>query len=65
MKINVQRDLCESNAFCCRVCPDVFAMDEDDNLVVVNENPGPELLDKVEHAINACPRNALSVDTSG
>jgi ferredoxin len=62
MKINVDYDLCEANAVCMKVCPEVFHLDEDDNLHIKNETPPEELRAKVEEAVRRCPRQALSLE---
>ena len=61
MKIRVDRDLCEANAVCMRVAPEVFRVDDGDQLHVLTETPATELLDKVQIAIRRCPRRALSL----
>ena len=62
MKIIVDWDLCEANAVCMTRCPEVFQVKENDELVILDENP-PELLRaKVEAAVNGCPRNALRLE---
>ncbi|MFD9891140.1 ferredoxin [Amycolatopsis sp. NPDC059027] len=58
MEIKVDRSLCEANAVCVGFAPDVFDLDDDENLVV--RSPIPE--DQVEHvsqAVSGCPKNAL------
>jgi len=61
MKIVVNRDLCESNGVCVRRAPEVFAVDEEERLQVLMEQPGPELADKVKQAVKRCPKAALSL----
>jgi len=61
MKINVDFDLCESNAICMQVAPEVFEVRDDDFLYVLNENPGTELHDKVREAADRCPKQAISL----
>ncbi len=61
MKLTVDYDLCESNAVCARLAPEVFQVDENDNLLVLQENPGEELRDKVQAAVQRCPRQALGI----
>ncbi|MEE8558137.1 MAG: ferredoxin [Myxococcota bacterium] len=61
MKIEVDYDLCEANAVCMDICPQVFKVDEEDNLHILIEQPGPEHRAKVEEAIRLCPRQALSL----
>ncbi|MEE8312788.1 MAG: ferredoxin [Myxococcota bacterium] len=62
MKVRVDFDLCESNAICMQQAPEVFEVDEDDFLQILNETPGPELREKVENAVRLCPRQAISID---
>jgi ferredoxin len=61
MRVVVDFDLCESNALCMGVAPEVFEVREDDFLYVLNENPPEELRDKVTHAMRSCPKNAISI----
>lgn len=62
MKIVVDYDLCEANAYCQREAPEVFKVDEEDNMHVLNERPGDELRAKVEEAVRLCPRQALKLE---
>jgi len=61
MRIVVDHDLCEGNAVCVRVCPEVFAVGDDDQAHLLIENPGESLRAKVEAAVARCPRQALSL----
>lgn len=61
MKVIVDYDLCEANAVCMKVCPEVFHLREDDTLHLKTENPPEELRAKVEEAVRRCPRQALSI----
>ena len=61
MRVVVDLDLCEGNAVCSSVAPEVFVVGEDD-LARVKLNPVPEALRaKVETAVRRCPRQALSL----
>ncbi|MBV1906340.1 MAG: ferredoxin [Pseudomonadales bacterium] len=62
MKIKVDRDLCESNQLCVLACPDVFEIDDSDELVVLIENPDESLREDLMAAVNVCPRLALSIE---
>jgi ferredoxin len=62
MKVVVDYDLCEANAVCMEVCPDVFKVDDEDNLHILVDNPGEELRAKIEEAVRLCPRQALALD---
>jgi ferredoxin len=61
MKVVVDFDLCEANAVCMDVCPEVFRVEEDDTLTVLIEEPPESLRSKVEEAVRLCPRQAISL----
>ncbi len=61
MRVVVDFDLCESNALCMGLAPEVFEVREDDYLYVLDENPPEELRAKVEAAVRACPKAAISI----
>ena len=61
MKVNVDFDLCEANAVCMKVAPEVFHVDENDELHIKIENPPESLRAKVEEAVRRCPRQAISI----
>jgi ferredoxin len=61
MKVVVDRDLCEGHARCVEAAPAVFEIDADDEMHVIDENPGEEQREAVEAAVANCPRQALSV----
>ena len=60
MKIKVDFDLCESNALCEAMAPEVFELDDDDFLQLKTEETTPENIDNVKRAVAACPRAAIS-----
>jgi ferredoxin len=61
MKVVVDRDLCEGHARCAEAAPAVFEIDDDDEMHVIEENPGEEQRPAVEAAVANCPRQALSL----
>ena len=63
-KIVVDYNLCESNAVCMGIAPEVFEVDEADQLNVLQEFPPDELLERVREAVDSCPKRALSLETS-
>ena len=64
MRVVVDLDLCEGNAVCSAVAPEVFVVGEDD-LARVKVDQVPETLRaKVETAVRRCPRQALSLKES-
>ena len=62
MKIKVDFDLCESNALCEALAPEVFELDDDDYLQLKAEETTPETVDAVKRAVAACPRAAISLE---
>ncbi|MEM7275230.1 MAG: ferredoxin [Actinomycetota bacterium] len=63
MKVTVDFDLCESNAVCMAIAPDVFEVRDDDYLYVLDEDPtGDELEAKVREAAERCPKQAITLD---
>lgn len=62
MKVVVDFDLCESNAVCMGIAPEVFEVRDDDMLYVLDENPDPALHDRVREAVSRCPKQAISLE---
>ena len=62
MRVVVDFDLCESNAVCMGIAPEVFEVREDDFLYVLDENPSEELRGKVEQAARVCPKQAIKIE---
>jgi ferredoxin len=62
MKIVVDYDECEANAVCVGILPDVFEVDDDDNLWVHLESPPAERLAPVRAAVDSCPKRALALE---
>jgi ferredoxin len=61
-KVVVDFDLCESNAVCMGIAPEVFEVRDDDFLYILQEEPPDELRPKVEEAVTRCPKQAISID---
>jgi len=61
MEITVDWSLCDGNGLCVREAPEIFALDDDDQLIVLMETFGEELHHKAEAAVRACPKCALSI----
>lgn len=60
-KVRADFDLCESNAICTGLAPDVFEIDDDDFLVVLTDEVTPENEARIEQAVASCPKAALSI----
>ena len=61
MRVVVNRTLCEGNAICARLVPEIFVVDDDDRLQIKQEQPPQALRERVEHAVRRCPKLALSI----
>lgn len=62
MRVRVDFDLCESNALCEALAPEVFEIDDDDHLQLKKERLGEGDLDAVRRAVAACPKAAISLE---
>ena len=63
--IRVDLDLCQGHAVCVSEAPELFNLnrqDGQDKVVLLSENPAPELRAKVESAVRHCPTRALSIE---
>lgn len=58
-EIVVDWDECEANAVCESILPEIFSVDDNDMLQVSNFHPPVEVLDKVQEAVDMCPKRAL------
>ncbi|GAB3760976.1 ferredoxin [Nocardioides ginsengisegetis] len=63
MKVIVDFDVCESNAVCMQVAPDVFEVRDDDFLYVLVDEIGPDEESAVSEAARRCPRQAITLRT--
>lgn len=62
MRVKCDFDLCESNAVCVGMAPDVFELDDNDYLVILNEEVPAEREEELRQVVASCPRSALSLD---
>ena len=62
MKVKVDFDLCESNALCESIAPDVFEIDDDDYLQLRKEEIGADEVEAVRRAVASCPRAAITLE---
>jgi ferredoxin len=60
-KVVVDFDLCESNAVCMGIAPEVFEVRDDDFLYVLQEEPPDDLRAKCEESVQRCPKQAISI----
>lgn len=52
--------MCEAHALCIEIAPEIFDLG-DDEVATCDENPPTALLPKVRAAVDACPRQAISI----
>ncbi|MCU1372451.1 MAG: subB [Ilumatobacteraceae bacterium] len=62
MRVVVDFDLCESNAVCMGIAPEVFEVRDDDFLYVLQEEPGEALRPQVVEAAARCPKQAITIE---
>jgi ferredoxin len=60
-RVVVDFDLCESNAICAGLAPEVFEVRDDDFLYVLDEEPPDALREQVQDAVRQCPKQAISI----
>jgi ferredoxin len=61
MRIEVDWELCESNAVCMGIAPQVFELGDDDMLTVLQPEVTPQNEELVREAVRQCPRQAISI----
>jgi ferredoxin len=59
MRITVDTMLCEANAVCAGLVPEVFFVDDSDQLTILADEVPAELADRVREAVRCCPKTAL------
>jgi ferredoxin len=59
--VDVDWDLCESNGLCQLAAPEVFELQDDDTLLILQESPDESLRGKVEQAVYDCPKRAIKL----
>jgi ferredoxin len=64
MRVVVNLSQCEGNALCMAAAPEVFQLDDDDQLHVLLDELPPELRERVEQAVRTCPKQAISLQES-
>ena len=59
MRITVDYGKCTCLGMCEAAAPDLFEVQADGSLTVLNEEPGEDLLEELEAAVASCPTEAL------
>jgi ferredoxin len=65
MRVTVDTMLCEANAVCAGLVPEVFSVDDSDQLTILASQVRPELADRVREAVRCCPKMALQLEEQG
>jgi ferredoxin len=64
MKVIVDELRCDAHGQCVDACPEVFALDDDDDVVrVLVEEADESLREKLERAARICPKAAITVES--
>lgn len=61
MKVTVDLGLCEANAVCMGVVPEVFDLDDNDHLTVLQTLVDTDKEDLTREAARQCPRQAITI----
>ena len=63
MRVTADWDLCESNGMCQGAAPEMFHLDDKDELNIANDGEVPaEYASGVREAVTRCPKMALTLD---
>jgi ferredoxin len=62
MEIKVDFDLCQGHAVCMGEAPEVFKVDDNGFLAILQDQPPEDLREQVELAVKYCPTGAISVE---
>jgi ferredoxin len=61
MRVIIDETLCEGNAECMKIAPEVFVVGDDDRARLLVERPSDTSRARIEAAVRRCPRQALSI----
>ena len=61
-QVAVDYDLCEANGICVGIDPEVFDLDDEDNLHLLRTDVTSQNQSRIQQAIDSCPRNALRIE---
>jgi ferredoxin len=62
MRVTVDTVLCEGNAVCAGLVPEVFFVDDSDQLTILAGEVPAELAGQVREAVRCCPKMALRLE---
>jgi ferredoxin len=63
MKVILDELRCDAHGVCVTDCPEVFALEDTDDIVrVLVDEPDESLRDKVKKAAKGCPKAAITIE---
>ena len=62
MKVTIDADLCQGHGVCMGECPEVFQVDDDGEVTILQEQPDDGLRKKLQNAVRFCPSGAISAE---
>jgi ferredoxin len=62
LKVVVDYELCEANGLCMEAAPEVFRLDDEDKLHLLQEHPPESAWADAEKAVRRCPKGALRLE---
>lgn len=63
MRVVVDELRCDAHGVCVSVCPEVFDLhDEDDVVRVIDEHPDESLREALTKAVQQCPKAAITIE---
>ena len=61
MKVTIDSDLCQGHGVCMGECPEVFEVNDDGEVTLLQEQPDAALQKKAQNAARFCPTGAISL----
>jgi ferredoxin len=63
MKVILDELRCDAHGVCVAACPEVFALEDTDDIVrILIEEPDESLREKLDKAALACPKAAIKIE---
>jgi ferredoxin len=64
MRIKYDVNKCAMSGQCAATAPEIFEQSDDGTILVRDETPPSDLLDRVRDAANLCPTQAITIEES-
>jgi ferredoxin len=63
MRVVLDELRCDAHGQCVDACPEVFALDDDDDIVrILVDEPDDSLREKLDRAAMLCPKAAITIE---